>query len=183
MRGARGLSLVELLVVLVIGALVASLATPSFTEVVRRQQLAVAANDLLGAIVQARSQAVARGRMVLLAPLDAAGQDWSQGWTVFIDHDRNRRPGGADEIIAVHGPLPDGVLVELAMTSNTAPQYIAYNGAGRSCSDSNDNSARFGTLSLFHGDGIRRIKINMLGRARLCDPARSSACDGALAPQ
>lgn len=182
MRCARGLSLVELLVALVIVALLAGAAAPNFSALVRRQQLVVAANDLFGALGQARGQAIARGQLVLVAPNDAAGQDWSQGWTVFVDHDHNRRPDGADEIIAVRAPLTVGLQVDVALTSSAAPQYIAYNGAGRSCSDSNGNSARFGTLSLFHGEGIRRIKISMLGRARLCDPARSSACDGVLAP-
>jgi type IV fimbrial biogenesis protein FimT len=41
---------------------------------------------------------------------------------------------------------------------------------------------RWGTVSLFHGGHIRRIKINMLGRARVCDPARDTGCDGAAAP-
>jgi type IV fimbrial biogenesis protein FimT len=51
---------------------------------------------------------------------------------------------------------------------------------GRSCSDTSSMAARFGTLSLFQGRHTRRIKINMLGRARICDPARDGAsCDGA----
>jgi len=37
-------------------------------------------------------------------------------------------------------------------------------------------------VSLFHGGRIRRIKINMLGRARVCNPARDAGCDGAAAP-
>jgi type IV fimbrial biogenesis protein FimT len=37
-------------------------------------------------------------------------------------------------------------------------------------------------VSLFHGGHIRRIKINMLGRARVCDPARDAGCDGAAPP-
>jgi type IV fimbrial biogenesis protein FimT len=71
---------------------------------------------------------------------------------------------------------------DFAFTASAPPQHIAYNGAGRGCSAGNGAAARSGTLSLFHGGAIRRIKINMLGRARLCDPARDAGCDGAAAP-
>jgi type IV fimbrial biogenesis protein FimT len=92
------------------------------------------------------------------------------------------RPG-ADELIAEHGPLAPGIAVDFAFTNVAPPYYIAYNGAGRSCADGNSAAARWGTVSLFHGGHIRRIKINMLGRARVCDPARDAGCDGAAAPQ
>jgi type IV fimbrial biogenesis protein FimT len=85
-------------------------------------------------------------------------------------------------VLAEHGPLAQGVAVAFSFTSPAPPYYIAYNGAGRSCRDSNPAAARYGTLSLFHGGGIRRIKINMLGRARSCDPARDPSCDGPAAP-
>ena len=77
--------------------------------------------------------------------------------------------------------LAQGLAVGFSFTSPAPPFYIAYNGAGRSCRDSNPAAARYGTLSLFHGGGIRRIKINMLGRARSCDPARDKSCDGPAA--
>ena len=85
-------------------------------------------------------------------------------------------------ILAEDGPLAQGLAVVFSFTSPAPPFYIAYNGAGRSCRDSNPAAARYGTLSLFHGGGIRRIKINMLGRARNCDPARDKSCDGPAAP-
>jgi type IV fimbrial biogenesis protein FimT len=178
----RGFSLVETLVVLAIAAILLGLAAPDLGALVRTQQLKAAGGDLLGAIDLARAQALARGRQVKLMPLDPAGRDWSRGWTVFQDADGDGRPGPGDDTIAVHGALAPGIAVVFAFTSPAPPYYIAYNGAGRSCSENNSAAARWGTLSLFHGDGIRRIKINMLGRARSCDPARDAACDGAMAP-
>jgi type IV fimbrial biogenesis protein FimT len=181
-REEQGFSLVETMVVLAIAAILVGLAAPDFGTLVRTQQLKAASGDLLGAINLARAQALARGRQVKLMPLDPAGRDWSRGWTVFQDADGNGQPGPGDDTIAVHGALAPGIAVGFAFTSPAPPYYIAYNGAGRSCSENNSAAARWGTLSLFHGDGIRRIKINMLGRARTCDPARDAACDGAMAP-
>jgi type IV fimbrial biogenesis protein FimT len=114
--------------------------------------------------------------------MDTGGADWTRGWTIFLDRDGNRRPGPNDTILAEHGPLAEGVSADFSFTTSAPPFYIAYNGAGRSCRDDNPAAARYGTLSLFHGGGIRRIKINMLGRARSCDPARDASCDGPAAP-
>jgi type IV fimbrial biogenesis protein FimT len=179
---AQGFTLTELLVVLAIGAILLAVALPDLGAMLRAQQLRAATGDLFEAIGLARAQAIARNERIKLAPRDAAGADWSQGWTVFADRDGDGAPGPGDDIIAVHGPLPPGLTFDFGFTGPAPPFYIAYNGAGRSCSDTSSAAARPGTLSLFHGGAIRRIKINMLGRARICNPAHDDNCDGAEAP-
>jgi type IV fimbrial biogenesis protein FimT len=182
MPARRGFSLPELLIVTAVAAILLGVALPDLRALLRAQQLRAATNDLFGAIGLARAQAIARNGQVLLVPRDAAGVDWTQGWTVFADRDDDGTPGPGDEIIAVHEALPAGVTAAFAFTSPAAPYYIAYNGAGRSCGAASSAAARWGTLSLFHGGAIRRIKINMLGRARACNPERDTNCDGAAAP-
>jgi type IV fimbrial biogenesis protein FimT len=177
-----GFTLVELLAVLAIGAALLAVALPDLNALVRTQQLRGAASGLFEAIGLARAQAIARNERIKLAPRDPAGSNWAQGWTVFADRDGDGAAGPGDDIIAVHGPLAPGLAVDFAFTGPAPPYYIAYNGAGRSCSDTSSAAARPGTLSLFHGGAIRRIKINMLGRARICNPAREDHCDGPEAP-
>ena len=181
-RAARGATLAELAVVLAIAAVAFAVAAPDLHALLASQQIRAASGELHDAIVHTRAQAIARNEQVKLAPRDPAGADWTRGWTVFIDRDGDRAPGAGDEVLAVHGPLPEGLRVDFSFTQSAPPQYIAYNGAGRSCSDSNSGASRLGTLSLFHGGHIRRIKINMLGRIRQCNPARDSGCDGAAGP-
>ena len=178
----RGITLAELAVVTAIAAILLAIGLPNLRRLMQVQQLRAASGDLYGAIALARAQAIARNERVKLAPRDPEGLRWAQGWTVFADRDGDGEPGPGDDIIAVHGPLPQGLASAFAFTSPAPPYYIAYNGAGRSCSDTSSAAARWGTLSLFHGGAIRRIKINMLGRARVCDPARDDSCDGAQAP-
>jgi type IV fimbrial biogenesis protein FimT len=189
----RGATLAELAVVLAIAAVAFAVAAPDLHALVTAQQLRAASGELHDAILTTRAQAVSRNERVKLMPRDPAGADWTQGWTVFIDRDGDRRPGPSDDVLAVHGPLPEGVRVDFSFTASAPPQYIAYNGAGRSCSDGagnggsggnngGNNASRLGTLSLFHGGHTRRIKINMLGRIRLCNPARDDGCDGAGVP-
>lgn len=182
MRRTRGTSLVELMAVLAVASVALALAAPDLRALLRVQQLKAASGELFADVGLARAQALVRGQVVVLAPLDASGRDWRAGWTVFVDRDGDGRPGPGDERIAVHGPLPPGMTAGFAFTSSAPPQYIAYNGSGRGCSAANAAAARSGTLSLFNGGAVRRIKINMLGRARLCDPAREAGCDGAATP-
>ena len=180
-KAPQGFSLTELLVVSAIAAILLGVAAPNLGALLRAQQLRTATNDLFGAINLARAQAIARNESVRLMPRDAAGSDWTRGWTVFVDRDGDGLPGAGEDILAVHEALPAGFGAAFGFTSPAAPYYIAYNGAGRSCGDTGAN-ARWGTLSLFHGGAIRRIKINMLGRARACNPERDASCDGAAAP-
>jgi type IV fimbrial biogenesis protein FimT len=178
----RGFSLAELMTALAIGAIVFALALPEMGAMLRRQRLRSNVNDLFDAIELTRTEAIVRGGRVELVPADPAAADWRQGWIVFVDRDGDRRPGPGDEIILAHGPLAEGILV--ASTFSGAPDalYVAYNDAGRGCTDTSSRAARWGTLSLFQGTQTRRIKINMLGRARVCDPARDGASCAGIDP-
>jgi type IV fimbrial biogenesis protein FimT len=183
MRARRGFTVVELMAVLAIVAVLSSMALADLRDLVRHQQLKAATGDLFGAIELARSHAVARASRVYLAPADAAGGDWEKGWVVYVDRDGDARPGANDEFIAVRGPLPNGIAIRTTFSTSRVPDYLAFNGAGRGCTDASSQAARWGTLSLFLGERTRRIKINMLGRARVCDPARDGAsCPGADLP-
>ena len=176
----RGTSLVELLVVLALAGILAGAAMPAFHDLLLRQRLRTATNDLLAAIDLTRSQAIARGAKVLMAPLEPAGMDWRLGWVVFVDQNANRRPDAGEPLIYRHEALADGINISSKFSSGAAPTYLAYNGAGRACAADNSLAARWGTLSLEQGEETRNIKINMLGRVRVCDPAKDRAnCTGA----
>ena len=174
-----GHTLLELLAVLSIAALLMAAALPSLQQVLARQQVRAAATDLFSAIELTRAQAMARGQRVLLMPAGPGGMDWRTGWLVFIDRNVNLAFDGDDELLFRQGPLAAGFTVQFAFSSATPPLYIAYNGAGRSCSATNSLAARWGTLSLILGKQRRHIKINMLGRVRVCDPQQQPAnCSG-----
>jgi type IV fimbrial biogenesis protein FimT len=175
----NGFTLVELMIALSIMGVLLSVALPGMAAMVERQRLRMAVFDLLGAVELARSQALARGTQVLLAPREAAGLDWASGWVVFVDRDGDRRPGLGDDIVSVHGPVARGIHIAAVFSSQQHPDYIAYNGSGRSANAGGGMAARWGTLTLVQGADSRRIRINMLGRARACDPGKDgSSCEG-----
>jgi Tfp pilus assembly protein FimT len=92
-RHCTGLSMAELAVVLGMVAITSSLAAPGLHRIVQGQELRVAAADLYSAVQLTRSMAIARNEPVILTSNDAAGIDWSRGWTVYVDRDHN--PGRA----------------------------------------------------------------------------------------
>lgn len=79
-----GFTLVELMVVVAIMAIVASIAVPSFNTMIKNNRLTAAVNDLSGALNYARSEAVRRGRTV---QVDALSGDLSNGLRVWFDAD------------------------------------------------------------------------------------------------
>ena len=180
---AAGFSLVEVLVALALAAILLGVAMPNLQPLIARWQLRTATADLQNAIDLTRSQAIGRGRIVLLAPLDPAGVAWEQGWSIFADSNGNRRHDPGEPLFGHHGPVAGGIAISANLTSAAPPLVLAYNGAGRSCSPDNGLAAQWGTLTLKQGQDLRRIKINMLGRLRVCDPALEPAdCEGVDAP-
>ncbi|MBA5690319.1 GspH/FimT family pseudopilin [Rugamonas apoptosis] len=167
---ARAFSLVEALVVLALAGVLAGTAAPGLQQLLQAARLRAAVNDLCSAIDLTRSQAIARGRIVTLAPLEPGGVDWRRGWVVFVDANGNARPDGGEPVLYRQEALSDEIVIRSAFTSGAVPLYLAYNAAGRSCSAGNSLVAHWGTLSLLQGQQARHIKINMLGRMRVCDP-------------
>lgn len=179
-RPLRGHTLTEMMAVLAIVVVMAAIALPNLQRMLLWYQVRGTANELFAAIDLTRSQAIARNSRVMMMPADPQGADWRQGWVVFVDKNGNRSLDPADELIFQQGSVRPGIAIRSAFSSAPAPFYIAYNGAGRSCSAGNSTAARWGTVSVLAGSNTRHIKINMLGRVRMCDPqAEPRNCSGA----
>jgi type IV fimbrial biogenesis protein FimT len=90
-RTIRGFTLMELMMTLVVVAIIAAIATPSFREFRMNGRMTTASNDLLTLLQQARSEAVKRQRIVGLctssdpfAAQPACG-DPVVGWVLWVD--------------------------------------------------------------------------------------------------
>ena len=89
---ARGLSLIELLIALVIAAILITIGVPSLNSLLDRFRAENAASQWQTDLVYARQIAVAYQTNVTLCPrLSGAGcdGDWAAGYTVFIDVNSN----------------------------------------------------------------------------------------------
>jgi type IV fimbrial biogenesis protein FimT len=171
-----GFSLIELLVTLVIAAIVLGIGVPSFKSLLQRQRMTTTANDLFAAMHLARSEAIQRGDRVDLVPAD--GRNWASGWVVYVDENDNHRPDAGDVVVFSHGDIPAGITISTTLSDSSA-QYLAYSGTGHTRTNASGQSPQFGTWS-FSQDGKvrRRIKIDFVGRPRICDPDVDAACTG-----
>jgi len=83
-----GFTLIELMVTIAIVAIMLVVAAPSFRNFIRNSELTSLTNKLLAAINAARSEAMKYGQNALVIPANG-GNDWTQGWIVFVDSNRN----------------------------------------------------------------------------------------------
>ncbi len=117
LRLARGLTLIELAVTLVIAVLVSTFAIPTWRHWIAKQQLANRAQTLATALERARTEAIRRGvRVNLCKSADATTcadeGDWSRGWIIHTDPEAEARPAGGASPIAWDPPTVAGVTIE-----------------------------------------------------------------------
>jgi len=175
-KRSSGVTLIELLTVLAILAILLGIGVPGFQSFIQSQRLTTVTNELFASINLARSEAIQRGTRVDLVPT-GDGPKWANGWLVFIDQNNNQKPDAGEQIIYSHGPAPKGVSISSNFTDNT-PQYVAYTGTGRTRSNNNGLFAGSFSVAQSNGDNQtqRKVKINVLGRARVCNPNADADC-------
>jgi type IV fimbrial biogenesis protein FimT len=164
-RTARsGHTLVEVLFVLVIAAILVSLAMPAMRGMLQQHRLSATVNDFLSAVMLARSEAQRRSAQVLLLP---AGVGWSSGWVVAVDRNANLQYDAGDELVYSHAAPPAGIAISGSFTDNSRP-YLAYGASGQS--RTRTGAAQAGTWLFTCGGQRRKIIVNFLGRPRSCNP-------------
>src|ERR1700739_2686820 len=91
-RFTAGFTLLELLVVVAIGVILAAIAVPALTNLVAANQLAGMTDTFVSALYEARSEAGKLGVPVALKTANGAGTNWGVGWTSFVDTNANGQP-------------------------------------------------------------------------------------------
>jgi len=167
---AGGFTLLELIVTLAVAALLLSVGIPGFQSVTMNSRLIAQTNEFVTAINMARSAAVRYQRnatVCLTSNFDAAvptcdaGTDWSNGWVVWVDRDRDGSVDAA-EVIAVHEPLA-GTSTLLSTTTNR----FTYDARGFALVAGDDLSLCDGRT----GETGRIVSVNAAGRTNVSDGA------------
>jgi len=129
----RGFTLLELIVAVTIVALLLGVGVPSFRALTMNGRLIAHTNEFVTSINMARSAAVRyqRNATVCLSddfdaavPVCDAGTDWSNGWIVWVDKDRDADTD-AGEILFVHEPLSG-----TATLTSTVTNQFSYDARG-----------------------------------------------------
>ena len=114
MKKRRGFTLIELMVTLVVGGILLTVAVPSFLSQMTGSQISTQANLFMAAIANARSEAIKLNQVVTICERNTAGTGcndnggWEDGWIIFTD-------AGAlgvvnapdDEVLQTFDPMPD----------------------------------------------------------------------------
>ena len=76
-----GFTVIEIMVVIMIVGVLAAIAFPAMTDLIRTQKVRSAAYDLFADLTFARGEAIARGRNVTMT--STSGTNWLDGWTIM----------------------------------------------------------------------------------------------------
>ena len=116
----NGFTLIELIVTMAMAAIVLSLGVPTFRGVIADNGMVADANRFVVSVNLARSSAVKYQRDATICasttwnqttPTCTGGTDWSEGWIVYVDKDRDGSVD-ADEVVSVNEPLNDRMSFE-----------------------------------------------------------------------
>jgi type IV fimbrial biogenesis protein FimT len=169
MRSNSGFTMIELMITVAIMVILASLAAPSFFNLMSDHRLSGAANAVLADLNFTRSEALKRGVNVSACPSTSpadtnpacSGSNWSVGWIVFLDSngDGSRDTGsGSSETLLRASTAMTGV------TGGTGANFVRFNarglspGAQRNIALTNGNSTFDRTLCIASSGRPRVVK-------------------------
>lgn len=115
MRRYQGFTLIELVIVMVLIAVIAAWAIPSFTRIVADNSLVSAGNSVVGFLNEARGASIQQGRSVIVAPLN--GTSWASGMEAWVDNDYSNSINNADTPLYIQQPLGSAVRITSGPTT------------------------------------------------------------------
>jgi len=180
----RGFTLIELMVVLALVAILASLATPSYRSFMVNQQLTSASSDFLASMLQARSEAMRRGLPVSILPTN--GTSWDSGWYLTVANNSCAPTGttfgnreALTSMVTIKtstNAVSTGVTNKSFVSTNPSFTYSPVGFPVTSCASPYYSGAMNGRMVFQATETSRekQIVVSNSGRARICDPQRET---------
>jgi type IV fimbrial biogenesis protein FimT len=163
-RESLGFTIIELMVALALVVIIITIGMPSFTQMVANQRLTSQANDLVGDVLFARSEAASRGARVTLCTstngtsCSGTAADWNRGRIVFVDLDADGTLDAGEPIIKVTQISGTSTIAVAGFPNNDWIAFGAYGGMTPS-----GTSGTF-TLCVTSSNTGRQVAINLMGR-------------------
>lgn len=155
--------MLELMIALSIGAILATIAVPSYQSMMVQSRLSTQVNEFLTALHFSRSEAVKRGMRVTICKSSSGtdcttGDNWQDGWIVYSDSGIAGTKDGNDQILRVFPALKGSTMDGGTKFAN----WIGYSANGSS--QGSGNFVGNGTFILCNSTKGRKITINKTGR-------------------
>lgn len=174
---STGVTLVELMIAIAIGAILVGIAVPSFQNVVMQSRISAHVNDMVSAINLARSEAVKRGggatvcRSSDQATCATATAGWESGWIVFSDVNMNGAVDTGDTLINAFSALSSGSTAVANAGMTNAIVFVANGRPTATFTGAQTLICPAGSNPTF----CRYICVNSQGRPRVDTPAEYTA--------
>lgn len=170
---SNGFSTVEMMIVLVIAAVLMTVAAPSMGSFVRNNRLQAKAFDLLRIMHFARSEAIKRKTRTVLCrsanptvatpSCGGTSYNWTTGFLVFAAGDSNNTyQAGSDVLLRIGLASGNGMTV---ITNSTSNNNLEYNDDGTT--NEGGGTARFVVCDSRGGAFGRQINVTPVGRPAL----------------
>ncbi len=160
-RRAAGFTLVELVIALAVLLILLAVGIPQSMSLMANNRLTSQANELVQAFSIARSEAIKRTAVVRVVPTDAA--DWTKGWTLVADANRDGDFIDSGDLVRIGNALPGGTTLTADASNSLSNSYVAFNARG-SLQPLGDTFAYQLKGSQCYGSQVRLITVAATGR-------------------
>lgn len=179
MQRERGVTAIELSVVVTILAILAALAGPSLVGFIRSTQVSNAVNTFMADMRFARSEAIRRGGAVIMCRSDApeaasptcgggsgpGGNGWVSGWLIFEDRDNSNAFNTGDRLLRVQSAITNiNTFLESGGSSSTKFEFTP---TGRLKNLAGATQLQVGSSPSFTNAHQRTLCVGQSGRVRV----------------
>jgi type IV fimbrial biogenesis protein FimT len=176
-RRQRGVTMVEVAVVMTVAAVLYTQAAPMFSAWIGNAQTRTAAESVLNGLQLARAEAIRRNRMVQFVVTDGASSSWLVGCANPVDNGTLDvdDPGDCLGVIQARAALESSAQPQLAMVPAVATT-ITFDSLGRVAAnvDGSPTPTVIDVDNSVVSSGNRRalrLALGAAGQVRMCDPA------------
>jgi len=184
---SKGFTLIELMITLSVVAILAAIAAPSFSQMIRDHRMTTRANDFLAELQLAKSEAIRRGVQVTMLSASGTDEVWDDGWNTFTDWDRDENITGLDanadndcDVEDLDCLLREQNSISNSMTirsGGTYDQWISFSPVG---GVRGSGGLANGTFTICEAGAVagsgKRIILSASGSARVIDGEGNGGC-------